>query len=92
MKLDVIGQSGGRILQLQGDNVGQARWSIDVQVCRAAIQVQGGDQPHETIIVISVKVGDQDVVDSGKFDFVALDLQLGAFPTIDHKVFILYPQ
>ena len=92
IETDIVGKSGTRIFELKRNDLGQPRRTVDTEVGLPSVEVKCGDQPHQTIVMISMKVGNENVVDAREPDLIFFDQQLGAFSTVDKEIFILNPQ
>jgi hypothetical protein len=74
------------MFQMRGDDLIQPAMAVQVQIVRSSQQVHRKDQPHQSQIVISVKVGDKDVIDPVKVRLKTHELHLRALPTVNKKV------
>lgn len=63
----------------------QATVTIYVQVAGSALQVQGKDEAHQSEVVITVQMTNEDVIDSMKVCLHAHELHLSTFATINQE-------
>jgi hypothetical protein len=75
---------------LRRDNFIKTAVPINVKVVRAFLQVHGEDQSHQSEIMISMQVADEDMIDAMKVRLNLHELHLRCFAAIDQKGSALY--
>ena len=63
--------------------------AVDMQVADPTLQVHGKDQPHQSEVVVAVKMAYEDVMDAVEINLKAHQLHLSAFAAVDHKILVL---
>ena len=56
--------------------------AVEIQVLDTTQEAHAGDQPDQAEIMVSVQVGDKNMVDPAAPDLILVHLRLGAFPAI----------
>ena len=83
MEMERVLEYGCRDLKLDPDDLFQWAVSVKVQFLLASEQMKGGQESDQAIVVIAVKVADQDVADPLEVDMLSSKLQLCPFGTVN---------
>ena len=68
--------------KLGGDDFIQPLRAVDSKWCGPFSQIEAGQNPHQSQVMIPMKVGNKNFVDFGGFDFKPPHLYLCRFSTI----------
>lgn len=77
------------MLELYGDDLIQSMIAVEVQIIRTLLQVHGKEQAHQSQVMITVQVTDENMIDLMKRHLVAAQLHLHTFTAIDQKMTVL---
>lgn len=88
MKNYFKGWNGVSMLQVCCDDIVQSTVTVKMKVIGSAQQVHGEDQSHQTKIMVTMKVRDEDMVDAMQIYLIAHELHLRPFSAIDQKITI----
>src|SRR5687768_7029024 len=83
LEVDFKGKNGVGIFELQGEQLGQARGTKDVDGRGALLQMHGREQAEETKEVVAMQVADEDITNALMLYFVTHQLHLCTFAAID---------
>lgn len=81
-KSERVGELGITPSKLCGDDFIQTLWSEYRQRLGSLCQVIAGQNTHQAQVMITVKVGNENMADPGRFDFELPHLDLCAFTTV----------
>jgi len=73
------------IFQVQQDDLFQAPRREQLQITGATLQVHGEQQPHQSEVMVTVQVADEDTIYAEAGELVTHQLHLCPFATIDEK-------
>ena len=77
------------MFEVHGDNFVKSAMAVEVEVVGSPEQMHREDQPHQTKVMIAMKVRDKNVVDAVKVCLKAHQLHLCSFTTINEKMAVL---
>lgn len=80
---------GAGIAQVSGDDFVEAGLTVQMKVVCTPEQVHGKQQPHQSEVMVTMKMRDQDVADAVHVGVVAHELHLHAFSAINEKIPVL---
>jgi hypothetical protein len=63
--------------------------TVKVKVSRSTIQMQGKEQTHEPQVMVTMQVGDKDVINAMEVQVILCQLNLRSLSTINQKIMIL---
>lgn len=85
-------KGGVGVFELEGKDVAQAGRSIQIEAVFSAVEVHGGYEADEPIIMVAMQMADENIVDFGEPYVVIFYLQLSAFSTVDQVMGVVHRQ
>lgn len=90
MKVEGVGQLDVGDPELQPDDPFEGCRRIDVQILGSAEQPHTGEEADEPEIMVTMKMGDKNVIDLAAADLVFGHLHLGTFAAVDQKDLVFH--